>query len=79
MPGNTFGHSFRITTWGESHGKAVGVVVDGVPAGLELSELDVQKDLDRRKPGQNEVSTPRSESDQPAPESRAPCRSSRSA
>lgn len=63
MPGNTFGHSFRITTWGESHGKAVGVVVDGVPAGLELSEVDVQKDLDRRKPGQNEVSTPRSESD----------------
>ncbi len=63
MPGNTFGHSFRITTWGESHGKAVGVVVDGVPAGLELSETDVQKDLDRRKPGQNEVSTPRSESD----------------
>jgi chorismate synthase len=63
MPGNSFGHSFRITTWGESHGKAVGVVVDGVPAGLELSEADVQKDLDRRKPGQNEVSTPRSEAD----------------
>jgi chorismate synthase len=63
MPGNSFGHSFRITTWGESHGKAVGVVVDGVPAGLELSEADVQKDLDRRRPGQNEVSTPRSESD----------------
>ena len=63
MPGNSFGHSFRITTWGESHGKAVGVVVDGVPAGLELSEEDVQKDLNRRRPGQNEVSTPRSESD----------------
>ncbi|WP_406661354.1 chorismate synthase [Methanolobus sp. ZRKC3] len=63
MPGNTFGHSFRITTWGESHGKAVGVVVDGVPAGLEISEEDIQKDLDRRRPGQNEVSTPRSESD----------------
>ncbi|WP_406670009.1 chorismate synthase [Methanolobus sp. ZRKC4] len=63
MPGNTFGHSFRITTWGESHGSAVGVVVDGVPAGLKLSESDVQKELDRRRPGQSEVSTPRSESD----------------
>jgi len=63
MPGNIFGHSLRITTWGESHGKAVGVVVDGIPAGLELSEKDVQKDLDRRRPGQSEVSTPRSESD----------------
>ncbi len=63
MPGNTFGHSFRITTWGESHGAAVGVVVDGVPAGLELTEADVQKELSRRRPGQSEVSTPRSESD----------------
>lgn len=63
MPGNTFGHSFKITTWGESHGKALGVIVDGVPAGLELSETDIQKDLDRRRPGQSEVSTPRSESD----------------
>lgn len=63
MPGNTFGHSFRITTWGESHGAAVGVVVDGVPAGLELTEADVQKELNRRRPGQSEVSTPRSESD----------------
>ncbi|MDO9516693.1 MAG: chorismate synthase [Methanosarcinaceae archaeon] len=63
MPGNTFGHSFRITTWGESHGRAVGVTVDGVPAGLLLCEEDVQKDLDRRKPGQSEVSTPRTEAD----------------
>ncbi len=63
MPGNTFGQSFRITTWGESHGAAVGVVVDGVPAGLELTEADVQKELSRRRPGQSEVSTPRSESD----------------
>jgi chorismate synthase len=63
MPGNTFGHSLRITTWGESHGKAVGVVVDGIPAGLKLSEEDIQKDLDRRRPGQSEVSTPRSEAD----------------
>lgn len=63
MPGNTFGHSFRITTWGESHGRAVGVTVDGVPAGLSLCEEDVQKELDRRKPGQSEVSTPRTEAD----------------
>jgi chorismate synthase len=63
MPGNTFGHSLRITTWGESHGKAVGVVVDGIPAGLKLSEEDIQKDLDRRRPGQSEVSTPRLEAD----------------
>ncbi|MBN2110642.1 MAG: chorismate synthase [Methanosarcinaceae archaeon] len=63
MPGNTFGHSFRITSWGESHGAAVGVVVDGVPAGLELSGADVQKELNRRRPGQSEVSTPRAESD----------------
>lgn len=63
MPGNTFGHSFRITTWGESHGRAVGVTVDGVPAGLLLCEEDVQKELDRRRPGQSEVSTPRTEAD----------------
>lgn len=48
---NTFGHLFRVTTWGESHGKAVGCVVDGCPAGLELNESDIQKELDRRKPG----------------------------
>ncbi len=63
MAANTFGHSFRITTWGESHGKAIGVVVDGVPAGLEISAGEIQKDLDRRKPGQSAVTTPRSESD----------------
>lgn len=49
--GNTFGYLFRVTTWGESHGKAVGCVVDGCPAGLELSEKDIQKELDRRRPG----------------------------
>ena len=54
---------FRITTWGESHGRAVGVVVDGLPAGLPFSEADIQKELDRRRPGQSEVSTPRSEAD----------------
>ncbi len=54
---------FRINTWGESHGRAVGVVVDGLPAGLPFSETDIQKELDRRRPGQSEVSTPRSETD----------------
>ncbi len=63
MSGNTFGHAFRITTWGESHGRAVGVTIDGVPAGLLLSENDIQKELDRRRPGQSDVSTPRSEAD----------------
>jgi chorismate synthase len=63
MAGNVFGQMFRITTWGESHGRAVGVVVDGLPAGLPFSEADIQKELDRRRPGQSEVSTPRSETD----------------
>lgn len=63
MSGNTFGKIFRVTTWGESHGKAVGVVVDGVPAGLPLNEEDVQGELDRRKPGRSEVSTSRKERD----------------
>lgn len=54
---------FQITTWGESHGRAVGVVVDGLPAGLPFSETDIQKELDRRRPGQSEVSTPRNEVD----------------
>ena len=63
MSGNTFGTQFRITTWGESHGPAVGVVVDGCPAGLPLSEADIQVDLDRRRPGQSQVSTSRSEED----------------
>ncbi len=54
---------FRITTWGESHGRAVGVVVDGVPAGLPFSEADIQKELDRRRPGQSVLSTPRKEQD----------------
>ena len=63
MAGNVFGQMFRITTWGESHGRAVGVVVDGLPAGLPFSEADIQKELDRRRPGQSEVSTPRNEAD----------------
>lgn len=64
MAGSSFGTIFRITTWGESHGTALGVVVDGVPAGLELCEEDIQAFLNRRKPGQSSISTPRVESDQ---------------
>ena len=63
MSGNTFGTLFRITTWGESHGSAVGVVVDGCPAGLQLSAEDVQKELERRRPGQSRASTSRQEAD----------------
>ena len=63
MPGSTFGTLFRITTFGESHGGAVGVVVDGVTPRVELSEADIQFDLDRRKPGQSDVTTPRKETD----------------
>jgi chorismate synthase len=61
--GNTFGHLFRITTWGESHGGGVGVVIDGCPPRIELSEADIQPDLDRRRPGQSGIVTPRKESD----------------
>lgn len=64
MPGNTFGSAFRITTYGESHGTAVGVVVDGCPAGLELGEGDIQRELDRRRPAQSEVTTQRAEKDE---------------
>lgn len=63
MSGNTLGVLFRVTTWGESHGAAVGVVLDGCPAGLALSIADVQAELDRRRPGQSEVTTKRKESD----------------
>jgi chorismate synthase len=63
MPGNTFGQLFRITTWGESHGKAIGGIIDGCPAGIPLSESDIQPDLDRRRPGQSEVTTARKEAD----------------
>jgi len=63
MSGNTFGTLFRIMTWGESHGPAVGVVIDGCPAGLRLGEEDIQKELDRRRPGQSEITTPRKEED----------------
>ena len=60
---NTFGNLFRITTWGESHGDAIGVVIDGCPPLISLSEEDIQLDLDRRKPGQSEISTQRKEDD----------------
>ena len=61
---NTFGHLFRITTWGESHGGGVGVVVDGCPPRIGLCEADIQPDLDRRRPGQSKIVSPRKEMDQ---------------
>jgi chorismate synthase len=63
MSGSIMGKNFSIATWGESHGKGLGVVIDGCPAGIPLSEEDIQKDLDRRRPGQSPFSTPRKESD----------------
>jgi len=60
---SSFGQLFRITTWGESHGGGVGVVVDGCPPRLKLSEADIQPDLDRRRPGQSKIVSPRQESD----------------
>lgn len=61
--GNSFGQLFRITTWGESHGGGVGVVVDGCPPRIPLSVADIQPDLDRRRPGQSSITTPRKETD----------------
>lgn len=61
--GSTFGHLFRITTFGESHGGGVGVVIDGCPPRVEISEADIQKELDRRRPGQSHIVTPRKEED----------------
>jgi len=63
MPGNTFGTLFKVTTWGESHGPALGAVVDGCPAGFPLSEKDIQSELDRRRPGQSSIGTLRAEED----------------
>jgi len=63
MPGNSFGRLFKISTWGESHGKAVGVVLDGCPAGLKISVDDIQFELDRRRPGQSKITTQRMEAD----------------
>ncbi len=63
MAGNTFGQLFTITTFGESHGGAVGAVIDGCPPNIEITEEEIQKDLDRRKPGQSEITSPRKEQD----------------
>ena len=60
---NSYGKLFRITTFGESHGAAVGVIVDGCPAGLEISVEEIQAALDRRRPGQSDITTPRKEED----------------
>ena len=64
MAGSTYGTLFTITTWGESHGPGVGVVIDGCPAGLPLSSEDIQKYLDRRRPGQSRYTTARNEADE---------------
>ncbi len=63
MAGNTYGKIFKIMTYGESHGKAIGVTIDGCPAGLKISVSDIQRDLDRRRPGQSSIVTQRKESD----------------
>lgn len=63
MAGNSFGDAFRITSWGESHGPAIGVVIDGCPAAIQLKKEDIQKELDRRSPGQSSVTTARKETD----------------
>ena len=63
MAGSTLGIIYRITTWGESNGPGLGVVVDGCPAGLSLTANDIQTYLDRRRPGQSHISTPRKEAD----------------
>ena len=64
MSHNSFGHLLRVTTWGESHGPAIGAVVDGCPPGLSLSEADIQPFLDKRRPGQSKYTTQRQEADQ---------------
>lgn len=61
--GNSFGKLFRITTFGESHGKAIGVIIDGCPPKIPLEEYDLQVELDRRRPGQSKLTTPRDEND----------------
>ena len=61
--GNTFGQFFRVTTFGESHGGGIGVVVDGCPSMIDLSEADIQRELDRRRPGQSKITSQRKEED----------------
>ena len=63
MSGNTFGKLFQVTTYGESHGKALGCIIDGCPPQLELSSDDIQFELNRRRPGQSDVTTQRNEDD----------------
>ena len=60
---STIGKLFTVTTFGESHGQAVGAIIDGVTPGLELDEADIQKELNRRRPGQSDITTPRNEAD----------------
>jgi len=64
MSHNTFGHLFRVTTWGESHGPAIGATVDGCPPGVEIDEAMIQHWLDKRKPGQSKYTTQRREADE---------------
>ena len=61
--GNTFGKIYKISTYGESHGKSIGVVIDGCPSGIEIDTNYIQSELDRRKPGQSKITTPRKEND----------------
>src|SRR5438067_12878371 len=61
--GNTFGQLFRVTTFGESHGGGIGVVIDGCPPNIDISEADIQRELDRRRPGQSKITTQRKEED----------------
>ncbi|MDO7676637.1 MAG: chorismate synthase, partial [Gammaproteobacteria bacterium] len=63
MSGNTYGKLFKVTTYGESHGKALGCIIDGCPPQLKISTEEIQTELDRRKPGQSDVTTQRKESD----------------
>ena len=63
--GNTFGQLFKVTTFGESHGPAIGVVIDGCPAGLKIDSKSIEEELARRKPGQSKITTQRKESDIP--------------
>ena len=63
MSGNTFGTFFRVTTWGESHGPAVGAVIDGCPPDIEITLADIQRDVDRRRPGALPSSSSRDEKD----------------
>ena len=64
MSGNTFGKIFTVTTCGESHGDSLAAIIDGCPSGIELSEADIQIELDRRKPGQSKFTTQRKEPDE---------------